>query len=63
MLEGPSAGAMTEDADTDGRWASRVRPGGGASIVVVVEEEIYGEVIVDGSVGRRRGSSEDPRMG
>jgi hypothetical protein len=63
MLEGPRAGAMTEEADIAGGWASRVRPGGGAGIVVVVEEERYGEVMVEGSVSGRRGSSEDPGMG
>jgi hypothetical protein len=63
MLEGPRAGAMPEDADTDGRWVSRVGPGGGAGIVVVVEEEMYGEVMVEGLVGGRRGSNEDPSIG
>jgi hypothetical protein len=61
MLEGPRAGAITEEAGIDGGRTSR--PIGGAGIVVVVEEEIYGEVMVDGSVGGRRGSSEDPSMG
>jgi hypothetical protein len=59
MLEGPRADTRGEGADIDDSWASRA----GAGIVVVVEEEIYGEVMVEGSVGSRRGSSEDPRMG
>jgi hypothetical protein len=62
MLEGPRAGAMTEDADTDGSWVSRIGPGGGAGIVVVVEG-MYGEVMVEGLVGGRRGSNEDPSIG